>query len=86
MLTLEEAVREIERAAVHPETGLPDEVFRLVTKLTPMINVDLLIKNEAGGKIRYVRPAGIFPAESSVLRSRSNTGSMPWHNRNCRPM
>ena len=48
MLTLEEAVREIERAAAHPETGLPDEVFRLVTKLTPMINVDLLIKNEAG--------------------------------------
>ena len=48
MLTLEEAVREIERAAVHPETGLPDEVFRLVTKLTPMINVDLLIKNESG--------------------------------------
>ena len=48
MLTLEEAVREIERAAAHPETGLPDEVFRLVTKLTPMINVDLLIKNDAG--------------------------------------
>lgn len=48
MLTLEEAVREIERAAVHPERGLPDEVFRLVTKLTPMINVDLLIKSEEG--------------------------------------
>ena len=48
MLTLEDAVREIERAAAHPETGLPEEVFRLVTKLTPMINVDLLIKNEAG--------------------------------------
>ena len=48
MLTLEEAVREIERAAAHPETGLPPEVFRLVTKLTPMINVDLLIRNEAG--------------------------------------
>ena len=47
MLTLEESVREIERAAAHPETGLPDEVFRLVTRLTPMINVDLLIKNEA---------------------------------------
>ena len=48
MLTFEEAVREIEQAAVYPETGLPDEVFRLVTKLTPMINVDLLIKTEAG--------------------------------------
>ena len=48
MLTLEDAVCEIERAAVHPEIGLPDEIFRLVTKLTPMINVDLLIKNEAG--------------------------------------
>lgn len=48
MTNLEDAVREIERAAVHPEIGLPDEVFRLVTKLTPMINVDLLIKNESG--------------------------------------
>ena len=48
MLTLEDAVREIERAVLHPETGLSDEVFRLVTKLTPMINVDLLIKNDAG--------------------------------------
>ena len=48
MLTLKDAVRKIEEAAVHPEIGLPDEIFRLVTKLTPMINVDLLIKNEAG--------------------------------------
>ena len=47
-MILSEAVREIERAVLHPEIGLPDELFRLVTKLTPMINVDLLIKNEAG--------------------------------------
>ena len=47
-ITLAEAVAAVERAAAHPETGLPQEVFRLVTKLTPMINVDLLIKNEVG--------------------------------------
>ena len=48
MMNLESAVREIERCVLHPEKGLPDEVFRLITKLTPMINVDLLIKDDAG--------------------------------------
>lgn len=47
-VSVHDAVCELERAVLHPENGLPDEVFRLVTKLTPMINVDLLIKNDAG--------------------------------------
>lgn len=37
------------RAAVpSPAQGLPDEVFRLTTQLVPMINVDLLIRNQSG--------------------------------------
>lgn len=29
----------------HPTQGLPEELFRFVSRLTPMINVDLLVKN-----------------------------------------
>ena len=47
-ITLSEAVTAIEQTVIHPEKGLQPEVFRLITKLTPMINVDLLIKNETG--------------------------------------
>lgn len=36
------------RATRDPSRGLPDEVFRLVLKLTPMINVDLLVRNDQG--------------------------------------
>jgi colanic acid biosynthesis protein WcaH len=31
-----------------PEKGLPDAVFRFILRLTPMINADLLIRNDKG--------------------------------------
>jgi ADP-ribose pyrophosphatase YjhB (NUDIX family) len=31
-----------------PSRGLPDPVFRFVLQVTPMINVDLLVRNEKG--------------------------------------
>ena len=41
---LEQARREI----TDPAAGLPDPVFRFVLQVTPMINVDLLVRNERG--------------------------------------
>ena len=32
----------------NPCQGLPHEVFKLVSQLTPMVNVDLLVRNELG--------------------------------------
>ena len=32
----------------NPEKGLGDELFRFISTLTPIVNVDLLIKNEKG--------------------------------------
>ncbi|MCL6588764.1 MAG: NUDIX hydrolase [Firmicutes bacterium] len=32
----------------NPTEGLPDEVFNLISKITPLVNVDLLIKDETG--------------------------------------
>jgi colanic acid biosynthesis protein WcaH len=31
-----------------PHAGLPEDVFRFVSRMTPMVNVDLLIKDERG--------------------------------------
>lgn len=31
-----------------PEQGLPEELFTFATKITPMINVDLLVRNSEG--------------------------------------
>ena len=47
-MTLTEAIAAIEQECQNPNAGLPFEVFKLVSKLTPMINVDLLIKDASG--------------------------------------
>lgn len=43
--TLAERLRELTGNAL---LGLPEEIFHLVSSLTPMVNVDLLIRNEHG--------------------------------------
>jgi ADP-ribose pyrophosphatase YjhB (NUDIX family) len=43
---LDEHIDAIESAVADARSGLPEEVFHLVTRLTPMANVDLLIRNE----------------------------------------
>lgn len=47
-MTLTDAITAIEQECQNPNAGLPFEVFKLVSKLTPMINVDLLIKDASG--------------------------------------
>jgi len=46
---LEVALDTVQRAATAPQTGLPDGVFALVSRLTPLVNVDLLIKDPQRG-------------------------------------
>ena len=36
----------LESSIDNPSRGLPEEVFLLISRLTPLLNVDLLIKNE----------------------------------------
>jgi colanic acid biosynthesis protein WcaH len=43
-----ELVNELESRLHNPQQGLPDDVFQFLTRITPMINVDLLIKDDAG--------------------------------------
>lgn len=43
-----EAVEVLSAAVPDPTVGLPDEVFYYISRTTPLINVDLLIKDELG--------------------------------------
>jgi ADP-ribose pyrophosphatase YjhB (NUDIX family) len=45
---LSEAIRILDRYTPNPSTGLPDDVFYYVSRVTPLVNVDLLIKDEEG--------------------------------------
>jgi len=41
-----EAIRVLDETVVSPSEGLPYDLFCYVTTITPMVNVDLLIKDE----------------------------------------
>jgi ADP-ribose pyrophosphatase YjhB (NUDIX family) len=43
-----------------PRRGLPEEVFRFVSRLTPLANVDLLIQDEARGTLLTWREDEFF--------------------------
>jgi len=42
---LEKLIAELESRIADPKQGLPEEVFQLVSRLTPMVNVDLMLKD-----------------------------------------
>ncbi len=46
--TIEELVAQLETRIGDSRGGLPYALFRLVSRLTPMVNVDLLIRNQLG--------------------------------------
>ena len=43
-----EAISILENSIVNPMQGLPEEVFLFASRITPMVNVDLLIQDETG--------------------------------------
>jgi ADP-ribose pyrophosphatase YjhB (NUDIX family) len=49
-------------AVPDPHGGLPDDVFALVSRLTPLINVDLLIKDDRGRTLLTWRDDDLFGA------------------------
>ncbi|HEY9078865.1 NUDIX domain-containing protein [Magnetovibrio sp.] len=48
MPDLQNAIHVIDAHITDPHQGLGEDVFQLVSRLTPMVNVDLLVKNERG--------------------------------------
>jgi colanic acid biosynthesis protein WcaH len=45
-MSIRSHIEGIEAAAGDPRRGLPEEIFLLVSRLTPLINVDLLIQDD----------------------------------------
>jgi ADP-ribose pyrophosphatase YjhB (NUDIX family) len=47
-MNINETIEYLDKCAPDPKRGLPDEIFYFVSRMTPLINVDLLIKDEKG--------------------------------------
>ena len=43
-MTLPEAIRLLDRLAGDPNQGLPEDLFLFISRITPLVNVDLLIQ------------------------------------------
>lgn len=47
-MNIAEAIAVLNKQVPNPSLGLPDEVFFYISRTTPLVNVDLLIKDENG--------------------------------------
>jgi len=47
-MDISDAIAFLNKEVTNPQAGLPDEVFYYISKMTPLVNVDLLIKDELG--------------------------------------
>jgi len=59
---LKQLINLLESFIKNPSKGLPEDVFLFVSRITPLINVDLLIKNEKNETLLTWRDDGFFPA------------------------
>jgi len=51
----------LEAKVDNPTEGLPEELFEFVSRVTPLVNVDLLIKNASGETLLTWRDDGFHP-------------------------
>jgi colanic acid biosynthesis protein WcaH len=47
-MNIHEAIEFLDKQISNPSSGLPEEVFLFISRITPIVNVDLLIKDEKG--------------------------------------
>ena len=59
---LKQLINLLESFIKNPSKGLPEDVFLFISRMTPLINVDLLIKNEENETLLTWRDDGFFPA------------------------
>jgi ADP-ribose pyrophosphatase YjhB (NUDIX family) len=73
---IQKAILEVERFINDPMVCLPNEIFYFISKLTPLVNVDLLIKNELNETLltwrhdQFYGPAWHLPG--GIIRFREN--------------
>lgn len=51
----------LESLITNPSEGLPEDLFLFISKVTPVVNVDLLIKNKRGATLLTWREDGLHP-------------------------
>lgn len=61
-LVVEKEMEILESVIQNPTKGLPEEIFLFVSRITPMINVDLLIKNDQNQTLLTWRDDGYYSA------------------------
>lgn len=61
-MEIKEAINLLESLIKNPSHGLPEDIFLFVTRITPMVNVDLLIKNKKNQTLLTWREDGLFPS------------------------
>jgi colanic acid biosynthesis protein WcaH len=47
-MSLAHNINALEKAITDPRVELPEEIFRFLSRITPIVNVDLLVKDERG--------------------------------------
>ncbi len=55
-----DAIAVLDKQVPNPSTGLPDDLFFFISRMTPLINVDLLIKNEDNHTLLTWRDDGLL--------------------------
>lgn len=61
-MTTKKAIDVISSSIADPSVGLPEEVFLFISRITPLINVDLLIKNKKHQTLLTWREDAYYPA------------------------
>jgi colanic acid biosynthesis protein WcaH len=59
-LELRELINIIESFIENPTNGLPEDIFLFISRITPIVNVDLLIKNEQNHTLLTWRDDGYY--------------------------
>ncbi len=59
-MALRDDISNLESLIHNPRKGLPEEVFLFVSRITPLVNVDLLIKNAANETLLTWRDEGDY--------------------------
>ena len=60
-MKIEKIIDLLESLIKNPLEGLPEDIFLFVSRITPIINVDLLIKNEQNHTLLTWRDDGYYP-------------------------
>jgi len=72
------AIAPLEAAIGDPRQGLPEEVFLFISRITPLINVDLLIQDDAGRTLLTWRDDASFGQgwhiPGGIIRYQQTTG------------